>query len=290
MTQLFKDDARALLTSPILTSDTTITIESSNADKFPVANTGTDAVNTAGKDWFKASIENTAGEIEVVYVRTRALASGVLSNVIRAQEGTTAIAFAAGSVMELRITAADIEAALATPAIVASYLKFMVPVGGVIMYDGLLADLPSNFKVCDGTNGTPDLRDKFVPGVSATRPLGTTGGSADATLPTHNHGFSGTTGIEDALHNHAATVNDPGHLHSYNIVSGDGGDVSISGGLRRNTTDNTSSATTGITVSVGSESAYHRHGYDGTTSSAGTSATNANLPPFYALYYIKRVS
>jgi len=112
MTQLFTNDANALLTAPVAPGDLTFTIEASKADKFPVANTGTDPVGTVGKDWFKAALENLAGEIEYVHVRTRTLASGICSNVIRAREGSTALAFAAGSVCELRVVADDIQDAI----------------------------------------------------------------------------------------------------------------------------------------------------------------------------------
>ena len=38
----------------------------------------------------------------------------------------------------------------------------------------------SNWQICDGTNGTPDLRDKFIIGASSSKALGTTGGSTEA--------------------------------------------------------------------------------------------------------------
>lgn len=60
-----------------------------------------------------------------------------------------------------------------------------MPLNGIIMWHGLLADIPTNYQLCDGTNGTPDLLDKFVMGVpdGATDP-GDTGGS-----DTHGHGI-----------------------------------------------------------------------------------------------------
>ena len=44
-----------------------------------------------------------------------------------------------------------------------------VPVGGIIMWNGSIAEAEalSNWKICDGANGTPDLRDKFVLGVGS---------------------------------------------------------------------------------------------------------------------------
>lgn len=57
-----------------------------------------------------------------------------------------------------------------------------VPTGGIIMWAGTISSIPSGWQLCDGTGGTPDLRDKFVKGVpnSGTDP-GATGGSVSKT-------------------------------------------------------------------------------------------------------------
>lgn len=107
MTQLFSNQARALLTAGILAADTSLSIETAKAGLFPIANTGTGSVPATATDWFKAVLQDSAGNVEIVYVRTRASNSAVLSNVIRAREGTTARDFAAGSVCGLRMTASD---------------------------------------------------------------------------------------------------------------------------------------------------------------------------------------
>jgi hypothetical protein len=115
MSQLFANRAISILQATINSSATSLTVEAGKADRFPVADTGTDPVNTAGKDWFKAVLRDSAGNWEIVYVRTRTLGSAVLSNVQRAQEGTTAIGFASGSIVKLAITAADVENTVAHP-------------------------------------------------------------------------------------------------------------------------------------------------------------------------------
>lgn len=43
-------------------------------------------------------------------------------------------------------------------------LKDIIPVGVALPWFGRLADLPEGFQICDGTHGTPDLRDKFILG------------------------------------------------------------------------------------------------------------------------------
>lgn len=51
-----------------------------------------------------------------------------------------------------------------------------VPVGGIIMWSG--ETVPDGWLLCDGENGTPDLRDRFVVGSGATHTTGDTGGNA----------------------------------------------------------------------------------------------------------------
>jgi hypothetical protein len=114
MAQQFKNNARALLVSSIDSSVTSIVIESAKADLFPVANVGTGSLPSAS-NWFKATLQDSSGAVEIVAVRTRTAGSGVLSNVIRGYDGTTALAFVAGTVVGLRITAVDVQTALDFP-------------------------------------------------------------------------------------------------------------------------------------------------------------------------------
>lgn len=296
MTQKFKNDAYALLAAPVAPGDLTFTIDSADADRFPVANTGTDPVGTVGKDWFKASLENNAGEIEYVHVRTRTLASGVCGNVIRAQNGSTALAFAAGSVCELRVLDDDIENAINAPEV---FEPSMVPVGSIVMYDGLLASLPANWKVCDGSSGTPDLRDKFVVGAGTTYAAAATGGSKDAVVVSHNH--AATTAAESTDHTHSGTTGSSGsHDHLSNAAggAGDGGSLGTSAGSSYPVPWGNPAGNPQVRTSAdgahthaftsGGRSAAHTHAV--TVDAAGVAGTDKNLPPYYALYYIKRIS
>lgn len=108
MGQLFTNNARALLVAGISASDVALTVEAGKAYLFPSANTGAAAVSQA-TNWFKLTLQNTLGEVEIVYVRTRADGSAVMGNLLRGQEGTTARVFAAGSVASLRATAQDLQ-------------------------------------------------------------------------------------------------------------------------------------------------------------------------------------
>lgn len=114
MAQQFTNNSRALLTASITSTATSIVIESSKADLFPVANVGSGSLPSASS-WFKATLQDSTGAVEIVAVRTRTAGSGVLSNVIRGYDGTTALAFVVGTVIGIRITAEDVQTALDLP-------------------------------------------------------------------------------------------------------------------------------------------------------------------------------
>lgn len=318
MSQKLANNALALLNGSILAADTSITIDAATADLFPVADTDTDPVNTPGSDWFKVTLEDSAGEVEIVYVRTRASSSPILSNCIRGQEGTTALNFANQSICELRITALDVENAIAGVfgnistsgnAAVGGNLTVggtmsqagvaggIVPVGGIIMWSGTIATIPANWALCDGSNSTPDLRDKFIIGATAdsggaaktnvTGAATQTGGSKDAVNIAHTHTTS-ATGTTNTTGSHSHTATDSGHVHANGLAAsnnnyGAGGSNGTlqGGGL------NTGSASANISVAAnGSHS--HTVSTTGTAASSGVSGTNLNLPPYYALAFIRR--
>ena len=115
MAQKFTNNARSTLATNIADADASMTLLAGSGDLFPVADTGTDPVDSAG-DWFKLTLTNLSDPfdpppevfVEIVYVRTRASGSSVLTDVIRGQEGTTALAWEAGTVVGLRLTAQDV--------------------------------------------------------------------------------------------------------------------------------------------------------------------------------------
>ena len=143
------------------------------------------------------------------------------------------------------------------------------PSGGIILWSGSIASVPAGWYLCDGTNGTPNLRDRFVVGAGSTYAVAATGGSANATLVAHSHTAT-------------SSVSDPGHAHGNGTIypyngTGDRAEQNQSGGPESYTSFNvnTTTSTTGISVST-------------SVSTEGSSATNANLPPYYALAYIMK--
>lgn len=82
-----------------------------------------------------------------------------------------------------------------------------VPVGGIIMWSGAVADIPAGWLLCNGASGTPDLRGRFLVGAGGDYSVGGMGGSADAVLVSHTHtvgpkvGAAGTGGTEGYVYN-----------------------------------------------------------------------------------------
>ena len=68
----------------------------------------------------------------------------------------------------------------------------IIPAGSIVMWSGSIVDIPDGWALCDGTQGTPDLRDKFILGAGNTYNPGDTGGSATHThtVPNHTHDLS----------------------------------------------------------------------------------------------------
>lgn len=74
-----------------------------------------------------------------------------------------------------------------------------VPAGCIVLWSGAASDIPDGWHLCDGTNGTPDLRDRFVVGAGDAYTPGATGGNAQVTLtkeqiPAHTHTYSKASG------------------------------------------------------------------------------------------------
>lgn len=80
-----------------------------------------------------------------------------------------------------------------------------LPAGLIAMWHGLIANIPSGWVLCDGANGTPDLRSKFVKGAAAATEAGGTGGAL-----THAH-------ADHASHTHTYTQV-PNHVHGVSTI------------------------------------------------------------------------
>ena len=75
--------------------------------------------------------------------------------------------------------------------------SFFCPVGTIVMWSGSIATIPTNWALCNGVNGTPDLRDRFIVGAGSSYGVGVTGGLSSVTLsisemPAHSHTYTST--------------------------------------------------------------------------------------------------
>ena len=135
------------------------------------------------------------------------------------------------------------------------------------------------------------MRGKFVVGYHNSNgdyDVGDTGGSANATLVSHSHTINNHT------HSFSATTNNPGnHDHRVDVLAefaSSHGVWQTGGGYRQVHTGGTHRKP------LTSDAGGHTHSISGTTGnpsnrgtdSQGSSATNANLPPYYALCYIMK--
>ena len=138
-----------------------------------------------------------------------------------------------------------------------------LPIGSIIMWYKPIVERPVGWQLCDGTNGTPDLRDKFVKGISADGEIG----SVPYNSATHVHTNSSV--VADGDHTHTVQVLVGGALTYWNVTTG--GSSSASNTHRHDT--NTTSQSSGT----------HQH----TTSNTNNGDSN---PPYITVFYIMRVS
>jgi hypothetical protein len=103
--------------------------------------------------------------------------------------------------------------------IIGGTTNYMVPSGLVALWSGSPASIPTGWVLCDGNNGTPDLRDRFVVGAAGSYAVGATGG---AVSHTHNVAMGGNATDAAGAHTHAlsgSTDAESGHTHSINPPS-----------------------------------------------------------------------
>ena len=140
--------------------------------------------------------------------------------------------------------------------------------GMIMLWAGAIGSIPSGWVLCNGQNGSPDLRDRFIVGAGNAYSVAQTGGSADAIVVAHTH--TGTTD-STTLTGTFPTAADGG---TYSGVFSQGSSFSGNG----------QNSQTNYEVNF---SAPHTHTL--TTNSTGVSGTGANIPPYYALAYIYKL-
>ena len=182
----------------------------------------------------------------------------------------------------------------------------LVPVGGIIMWSGTLNQINGfpNWQLCDGSaissgalsgTNTPNLTGRFVIGTNTydtgqnrweetiTGSNTRQGGSKDAIVVEHGHTVtvnSNTTGIS------ASASNVGNHNHTvFNNIQGTG-PYGEGGGSGTGNGNTGGGGAHGHTITITDNG----HTHTGSATDAGSSGTNKNLPPYYALAYIIRIN
>lgn len=138
--------------------------------------------------------------------------------------------------------------------------------GMIILWSGTADSVPTGWHVCDGTNGTPDLRNRFIVGAGDQYDVGTYGGSASVTLTTEEI---------------------PAHKHDVSLTS-DPASVSVIDEVST-TKIFAFSSSTSIVTGITQKEVEHTHTIEGSTEEVGLGAAHENRPPYYALCYIMKL-
>ena len=229
----------------------------------------------------------TSGSIDTTDITCNNITSG--GNITTVNVSTTADVNASGNVNAVNMTASGTvtaeqltstdDATVGGTVTAADFVgNGVIPIGGIIMWSGTDGSIPTNWALCNGSNGTPNLVDRFIVGRGNDYSAGATGGNADAIIPNHTHTATGG--------NHGHPVR-----HSTQITGAV--DADASGGY---VLDNTGVQDFTANVSTPGSTGGDQIGQSGTLSMTAAnpvgaaSTTNANLPPYYAIAYIMRIS
>ena len=142
----------------------------------------------------------------------------------------------------------------------------LIPVGAIMMWSGLISAIPNGWVLCDGNNGTPNLKDRFIMGATTDATINKTGGENQVILtkeqmPAHNH--TGSTGSA-GTHSHSVGIS-----LKWDAVGDHASSFANTGSIS--------------TSSAGS------HSHTVTVNNTGGGQPHENRPAYYTLAFIMKV-
>ena len=149
-----------------------------------------------------------------------------------------------------------------------------IPEGVILMWSGATTDVPSGFTLCDGTDGTPDLTDRFIVGAGGSFNVGDTGGQETVS-------FSDSTTAEVFRSDNSIQIVNGNESPPFDIGVGDS--VMAYGTDFRTGLDNPR------TIEIEARDAADEPTVDRLEADVSVSDSDDNSPPFFSLAYIMKV-
>jgi hypothetical protein len=310
MAILFTNNASATIASTISSSATSITVASGQGAEFPVL---------TGADYFIATLVDTSNNIEIIKVTAR---SSDTMTVVRAQESTAARSYTAGSLLELRVTAATLnsfaqQTGVISGTTITASTQFSGPGTGLTgtaasLTAGVATLANTSTTQAAGTSNTTIATTAFVAAAMAVLyPIGSIYTSTVITNPNTLFGFgtwvafaagkvlvgvdtgfaAGTTGG-----NYSSSL--PSHTHTGVTDFENQGHVHANSQGQSGVLNSTATGQAGVEEGAGSPNIFYdnmgspnvQHTHTFTTSASGSAGTNSNMQPYVVVYMWNRTA
>lgn len=165
----------------------------------------------------------------------------------------------------------------------------LTPVGAIIMWAGAINEIPTGWKLCDGTNGTPDLRSRFVVGYNSSEAdynaVGKVGGAKtvalnESQLPKHKHnvGLGGE---------HSHEYNDSYYIENLGAISASRVPGTVLEVLPGNYVGSSKTDSDNNRILYRKRQTGNSQGHDHPVSETGGGEAHENRPPYYTLGFIQ---
>ena len=138
-----------------------------------------------------------------------------------------------------------------------------LPIGAIVMFYDNIANRPTGWEICNGSNGTPDLRSKFIYAASADGEVGNTGGAS-------SHLHTNPSSVANSTHTHSTSFSVGGSSGTTAPSPGGGGGIDVASSGHSHSASATSDA-----------GGSHQHAIADTSS-------DSVLPPYVKVYFIMR--